>query len=32
MYYKGDVNMIGVWEEVWSIDKSEEVTGYHNSS
>ena len=28
LYYKGDVNMIGVWEEVWSKDKSEEVVGY----
>ena len=30
LYYKGDVNMIGVWEEVWSKDKSEEVTGCHD--
>ena len=24
LYYKGDVNMIGVREEVWSKDKGEE--------
>ena len=29
LYYKSVVNMIGVREEVWSKDKSEEVTGCH---
>ena len=29
LYYIGDVNMIGVWQEVWSEEKSEEMTGCH---